>query len=371
MGQMNAPLFDIDQPGLELEVNSYVPGLGLAWPQLFPLKYTPKFDLKGIEGDEGIPVSADRVAFNTKAPKKTRKKVGSWSGTLGKIEISREKDEIQINEYNYLQAIAAVSDDPSTAQHLVDMTYDDVKFCGDGMDYRVEIDAMRIGSRGKQVLTAKIDGDMAEQDEINFNVPEENFIGAAVKWDNLETADGLADIMRGQKIVSKKGGRKPQYAIMEQSAFDLLCAQKKTIKRVAGVVMKAVGLESIDDVDIDTINRYMRKKKAPQILVIDTYATIEQKDGNRETIKPWNENVCTLSAEARLGYTYFKPVPLVKGTGALQTHGSYYKMTVYSDVNPMLEVTMSEAYVQPALTGRKSLVFINTMATTWNDGDAA
>lgn len=201
MGQMNAPLFDIDQPGLELEVNSYVPGLGLAWPQLFPLKYTPKFDLKGIEGDEGIPVSADRVAFNTKAPKKTRKKVGSWSGTLGKIEISREKDEIQINEYNDLQAIAAVSDDPSTAQHLVDMTYDDVKFCGDGMDYRVEIDAMRIGSRGKQVLTAKIDGDMAEQDEINFNVPEENFIGAAVKWDNLETADGLADIMRGQKIV--------------------------------------------------------------------------------------------------------------------------------------------------------------------------
>lgn len=371
MGQMNAPLFEIDQPGLTLEVNSYVPGLGLAWPQLFPLKYTPKFDLKGIEGDEGIPVSADRVAFNTKAPKKTRKKVGSWSGTLGKIEISREKDEIQINEYTDLQAIAAASDDPATAQHLVDLAYDDIKFCGDGMDYRVEIDAMRIGSRGKQVLTAKIDGDMAEQDEINFNVPEENFIGVATKWDNAETADGLGDIMKGQKIVAKKGGRKPQYAIMEQAAFDLLCAQKKTIKRVAGVVMKAVGLESIDDVDVDTINRYMRKKKAPQILIIDTYATIEDKYGSQETIKPWNENVCTLSAEPRLGYTYFKPVPMLKGTDALQTQGSYYKMTVYSDVNPMLEVTMSEAYVQPALTGRKSLVFINTMATTWNDGDTA
>ena len=87
---MNKPLFDLDQPGLQAEVNSYKPGNGLTWPTLFPLKYTPKFDLKGIEGDEGIPVSADRVAFNTKAPLKSRKTVGSWSGKLSKISMSKE-----------------------------------------------------------------------------------------------------------------------------------------------------------------------------------------------------------------------------------------------------------------------------------------
>ena len=83
MADMNKPLFDIDQPGMQVAVNSYKPGKGLAWAQLFPLKYTPKFDLKGLEGNEGIPVAADRVAFNTKAPKKTRKTVGTWSGKLG------------------------------------------------------------------------------------------------------------------------------------------------------------------------------------------------------------------------------------------------------------------------------------------------
>ena len=72
---MNKPLFDIDIPGMQVTVNSYKPGNGLAWPTLFPLKYTPKFDLKGIEGNEGIPVSAERVAFNTKAPLKTRRTV--------------------------------------------------------------------------------------------------------------------------------------------------------------------------------------------------------------------------------------------------------------------------------------------------------
>ena len=36
----------------------------------------------------------------------------------------------------------------------------------------------------------------------------------------------------------------------------------------------------------------------------------------------------------------------------------------------MLEVTMAEAYVQPALINRQSLVFINTMNENWNDGEA-
>ena len=57
MGAMNKPLFDLDQVGMQAEVNSYKPGKGLVWSQLFPLKYTPKFDLKGIEGNEATPVS--------------------------------------------------------------------------------------------------------------------------------------------------------------------------------------------------------------------------------------------------------------------------------------------------------------------------
>ena len=95
---MESPLFDIDIPGMQATVNKFQPGTGLAWAALFPLKYTRKFDLKGLEGDEGIPVAADRVAFNTKAPKKTRQKVGTWSGKLSKYAVSRDKDEVEINE---------------------------------------------------------------------------------------------------------------------------------------------------------------------------------------------------------------------------------------------------------------------------------
>ena len=365
---MNKPFFDIDIAGMQVAVNSYKPGNGLAWRQLFPLKYTPKFDLKGLEGNEGIPVAADRVAFNTKAPKKTRKTIGSWSGKLGKFAVSREKNEIEINEYNDLVTLAAANtEDAATARYLVDLVYDDLDFCNKAMDYKVELDAMRIGSSGMQTFSKSIDGDMATEDVINFNVPKENFGGVKTAWSDAENADGLKDIADWQAKIAKKGTNKPMYAFIEKAKFDELCAQKATARKLFPRYDQA--LVTADMVSIDTINSYMRGKGFPQILILDTYATIEHKDGTHETVKPWNENVVVLAPTTQLGWTYYKPVPNVANTDALQTQASYYKMTRYSDLNPMLEVTMAEAYIQPALINRASLVFINTANTTWNNGE--
>lgn len=368
MGQMNKPLFDLLPADLQLEVNSYKPGAGLIWPVLFPLKYTPRFDLKGIEGEEGIPVSADRVAFNTKAPIKTRKTIGSWSGKLGKIAISKVKDEVAINEYRDLSVISTANpEDKATAKYLVDMVYDDVKACNDGVDYKVEIDALRIGSRGQHTFPADIEGDMATEDVINFNVPEENFVGVAKAWSDT-TADGIGDIAKEQKRIAKKGLKKPLFAIIESAKFEELLSQEKTVKRVASIVVNATGLTSSEVLSVENVNAYMRKKGYPQFLVIDSYATIEGKDGKQTTIKPWNEKIVALSPAPQLGYTYYKPVPTIQNTDALQAQGKYAKTTVYSELNPMVEVTMAEAYVQPGLINRASLVFINTTGTTFNEG---
>lgn len=364
MADMNKPFFDIDKPGMQVALESYKPGAGLAWSQLFPLKYTPTFDLKGIEGNEGIPVAADRVAFNTKAPKKTRKKVGSWSGTLGKYAVSREKDEREINDYKDLMVKAAANtEDAALARELVDLVYDDVNFVNLAMDYKVEIDAMRIGCSGKQTFPASIEGDMATQDEINFNVPEENFGGATVAWSDVENADGLKDLATWQTKIAKKGGKRPRYAIMEVAKFNELIEQKATARRLFPRYEQ--NLVTSDMITLEAVNRYNATKGFPQILTIDTYATIEHKDGKQETIKPWNEAVVVLSPEPRLGYTYYKTVPQVPNTDAVQAYGSFYKTTRYSQVNPMLEVTLAESYIQPALSNRASLVFINTTKTTW------
>ena len=77
MADMRKPLFDLSQVDMQAELNSYMPGAGLAWPTLFPLRYTPTLDIKSLEGNDGIPVSADVIAFKAKAPQKIRDRVFS------------------------------------------------------------------------------------------------------------------------------------------------------------------------------------------------------------------------------------------------------------------------------------------------------
>ena len=72
---MEKPIMDLSQVDLQAEVTSYKVGLNMVWPTFFPLRYTPKMDFKSLSGNEGLPISADRIAFNVKAPVKTRKKI--------------------------------------------------------------------------------------------------------------------------------------------------------------------------------------------------------------------------------------------------------------------------------------------------------
>ncbi|MBR0292077.1 MAG: hypothetical protein IJQ79_08090 [Bacteroidales bacterium] len=376
MADMNKPLMDIDQPSMQAEIESYEMGEGKVWPILFPLKPTSKFDIKSLAGKEGVPISADRVAFNVKAKAKTRKTIGSWSGKLGKISIERDKNEIDINEYQDLSAIVAAlpeGSDNSAKQELVDMVYDDVEYVNVGMDTKVEVDACRIGSSGIQSFPAEIDGDNATEDIINFNVPAENFNGVAVVWSNHKDADGISDIAARYKAMRAKG-KHLRYAIMEQQAFEHLCAQEATLKKLSGynaLTGKSLILTQ-NSVTIEAINSFMIAQGFPQILVIETEAGIEGDDGEVTTIKPWAQNVVTLAPTIQLGWTYWKTVPTVQNTDAVQAYGPFYKVTRYSQLNPMLEVTLAEAYIQCVLINRSTVNFLNTQyVSTWNGGEPA
>ena len=376
MPDMNQPLFEIDRADLEITLNSYVPGNGYAWEKLFPLKSTRRFDLKGLEGNEGIAVSAERVAFNTKAPLKTRETVGKWSGKLAKNAVSREKDEEDYNEYKDLQAIAAASpNDKSAANDLINMVDDDVEFCHKAMEAKNELDCLRIASSGVMTFPEEIDGDNATADVINFNVPEENFVGAEEPWTNVDSkgnvtvnakADGIADIIKWTDEIVKKGYPRPRYAYMDKQAFLVLRSQTNVAARLYPNVNNIVVTAQM--ITLQSINNYMAQNGYPEIRYTDSYIRLEHKNGERPVIHPWNQNVVTLCPEENLGHTYYKTVPEVENVAAIQDYGPYYKLTVYSELNPRKEVTMAEAYIQPVLENRRSTVFLNVNAKTWNKG---
>ena len=370
MADMRKPLFDLSQVDMQAELNSYMPGSGLAWPTLFPLRYTPTLDIKSLEGNDGIPVSADVIAFNAKAPQKTRKTIGTWSGQVAKVAISRQKDEKQIKEYQILRSYAQSSGNPNVALQLVDMVYEDVQFCYEGVNYLAEDLDLQVGSKSAIVLKTENNNDVVTQNALNFNIPSAHKTGVKNKWSASSDSDPLGDIIAGQKAIQKEGFSRPMYAIMEQAAFDKLLMSEKTVKRVSPVVLTATGLASSDTLTIDLVNTYMRSKGYPQTTVIDSYVKREARDGSQTTYKPWAENVAVLSPTPQLGWTWWSDVPQVSDTDALQAYRENVKITRYSELNPMLEVTLAEAYIMPALINRQSLYYINTENTSWNEGNA-
>lgn len=372
MGQICKPIFEIDNASLEFELNNTQAGKNHYFRTLFPLKEVARFSVKTIEGNEGLPVAARRVAFNSKNPLFTRKEVGKGEIKLGKYAASREKDEIEIQEYRDLQAIAAQTNDRAAATECVNIAYDDVRFCEKAIPAKVEMDAMGIGSLGKQVFNTAYDGDMVSQDEIDFGVPSGNFVGASVVWSDTTNANGLKDIADKAEAIAAAGNAAPKFCYMEKSAFKKLCAQEKVAKAIFPM-FKLLDIQTGGLVTLDAINNYMDKQGYPHILVIDTWVAYEDNEGNVTNVKPWNAGVVTLSLTPQLGWTYWKRkhVEEAEDKISIEQNGEFYNITIQGERNPDKVITSGEAYAQCALINRRSLVFMNTANTSWNNGQPA
>lgn len=373
MGQLCKPILDTDAASLQFELNqTTLQEQGYYWRLMFPLKQVPRFSVKTIEGDEDLPVAARRVAFNTKNPLFTRKEIGKKELELGKYAASRDMDEKQVQEYRDLLAIAAASTDPSVATELVNMTYDDVRFCKASMPAKIEMDALGIASLGKQVFPVSTEGDMATEDEIDFNVPEANFGGVSVVWSDEKNADGLQDLINMQSKIGQAGYGKPKFAWMEDKAFKQLIAQEKTAKRLFPA-SKILDVFSTGMLTLDVINGWMDKMGYPHILVIDSWVGFEDKNGKRTNMKPWNENVIALSETPQLGWTYWKRkhIEQVEEMISFEQEGEFYNVTIEGERNPDKVTTSAEAYAQVGLTKRRTKGFINVANTTWNGGKSA
>ena len=269
-----------------------------------------------------------------------------------------------------LASYASTSGNPNVARQIVDMVFEDVEFCYNGINYRNEDMALQIGSKAALVLNTTNNNDVVTQKTLNWNIPDSHKVGVTNKWSVPASSDPLKDIIDGAKAIKKEGNARPAYAIMEQAAFENLLMSEKTIKRVASVVLSATGLANEDSISLEMVNAYMRSKGYPQIAVIDSYNKQEARDGKQTTYKAWAENVVVLSPTLQLGWTWWSDVPQVEDTAALQAYRDNVKITRFSRLDPMEEVTLAEAYIMPALINRSSLYYINTENPSWNDGNA-
>lgn len=339
------------------------------YPTLMPLRFTPTLTWKTLAGDLGVPVAADVVSFNSSAPKKTRDVVQRLSGDIPKIEVAREKEETDLNEYNQLLHYASAGGE-GAQRALVEFIYNDVEFCWSAVNARLEWLALRGISSGKVVLDNNNNNGIVTETLVDFQVPTANKKGVAVVWSvaNKATAKPIDDIKTIVNL-AKANGYMVNFMLMNSDTFDAMAQTDQVVDATAGWVIQATGIDALTP-DLGAVNRMLQNRNLPQIRIIDSLVTIEKRDGTRTVVDPWEEGVVTFVPSLVCGNTFHAPLAdeLVRDSAAMKAKREHVMIKKFSEEDPVKEITKGLANAFPVWATSQRSFLLDTLDTSWGNG---
>jgi len=341
---MNKTIFDtFNKKNATAYMNTkvYTPRI---FPALFPVKSVAVLSYETIIGSNSRPVAADVIAYDSKAPRKTRKVLSKLKGEIPQIAIAREMSTVQLNKYNELMAFAAMGRDGAESQ-MIDMIYDDVDFCIDGDYARQEWLCLQAASAFEIALTAANNDGVITEDNIDFQLPAANkrkvkSASSNRAWTtaNITTATPFTDI---DVIVETflPLGLTFQNILIERSVF--------VVVKKCSEVKQAIWNDSAT-VRIPTlaqVNEYMAAQGLPTFIIINSYVDIEDAAGDKTTTNCWNTDYTTFIPNTNLGNVLSGPVAeyeskLLKDSGAtIVKNNDGIVLQKWANMEPLTENT--------------------------------
>lgn len=329
------------------------------FPTLFPFKFTPTLTWKALQGEQGVPVAADVVAFDSRAPRKTREIVERLQGDIPKIAIGRDKTESELNEYFQLLNFAQTTDGGTA---LLDWVFNDVEFCFKGVNARLEWLALQAISQGVVSLSKTNNAGIVTETAVDFLVPTGNKSGCAIAWTSSATAVPITKIKTIVKA-AKAAGYPIKYILMNQDTFDdfLLCAQVIAFAATWLQVATSTTLEP----NLEGVNSALARANLPQIKVLDSYVNIEI-NGTRTAVNPFADNVVVFVPDLVLGNTFYAPLAddQVESV-AIKARRGATMVKKFSTDEPLTESTVGMANAFPALGVSSRMYLVDTKNATW------
>lgn len=332
------------------------------WPTLFPLKFTPTLTWKELVTKMGIPVMADVVSFNSKAPRKSRRVVSRNQGDIPKIEVAYDKEESDINEYNQLLHYAGTDEGQKA---LLEWVYGDVENSWKGVNARIEWLSLRAMSTGRIILNSENNEGVVTEEAVTFGIPAEHKSGVTVVFrDNAGTAKPIAKF-KALKRAAKKDGIVLTDAFCRQETFDDIVATAEVQKFCAGWVSKVTNTETIPD--LEGFNAIMRKNGLPVFHIIESLVTVQIK-GKDTVVEPFEDGVITFAPGIVQGNTYHAPLAdeSVKDSVATKTKREHVLIKKFAEEDPVVETTKGMANAFPVWGNAQKCYLVDTLATSWS-----
>lgn len=334
------------------------------WQQFFPLKYTTQLTWESLSGSGGNPVMADVVEYNATAPLKTRRVVAKASGDIPKIALKRKMDEKDFNDYN---TISAGSQGDANKTALLDIVFNDIDFCLQGVLARTEFLAMQALSYGSIALTDSNNNGIITKTSVDFGIPSGNKTAASINWATAASAVPITDI---QAIVdsAKDAGYSINFVVMDRAAVRLMLATTEVKDKYA--FFQRISASRKADVALADFNAMMEAYMLPQVVVVDSSVRFESTAHALSTVAPWKAGYIALIPELKVGN--FLHGPIAEETSetlkkiAIMVKNQHVLLTKWSEVEPFGEYTKGQANAFPRFTDVNSIFLMKHNATSWS-----
>jgi len=344
------------------------------WPSLFPLKRVSKLDTTTLIGAKGHRVAADITAYNAPAPVKRRPTVDKMTAEIPPIRIARQMEETDLNEY---YALKAQADDQAQLSAL-ELVFDDVLFCADGVRARLEWLGLQAAMHGTVTWNATNNEGAIIQTDVDFRLPAANqeYIGSAGGtaaathyWTAAVAAtnDPIVDI---QSICDEAadGGSKIQYMLMNMSKWRDLRQSTAVQNFCRTYLIDGTAYRTYPRLDI--MNDALKQEGLPEIIVIDTRVYVEVA-GTYTAVDPWlydntYDRYVTFVPELPLGNMLYCPTAeeYAPVKQAMYAKRDNILISKFRSTNPVGEMTVGQMNAFPSWPSIDKAWILNTESHT-------
>ena len=334
------------------------------FPNFFGIKEVSTLTWKTLVGEQGVPVIADVISFDSSAPIKSREVIRKLSGDIPKISMKFSMNESDLNEYIRLQS--DIRND-ARLRSLLDLAFKDTDRAYNGVRGRIEWMALQLLSRGGFMLNPTNNNGIVTTAFVGCGMPNDNRRVSTADWSNANTADGLQDIADAVDMAFQKG-RNIRYVVMRADDFSLLRKQKSTIESLKGWLNQSGKLAP----SFKVINNYLADQEFPvEIKLVKPAVRIENAAHERKTVCPWERKRIALLEDLRVGDIQHGPIASETLASmrqkALMVKKDFVLVSKWSEPEPVKEWTKAEANAMPVINDPEGLFILKADGTSWND----
>lgn len=332
------------------------------WPVLFPLDYSDELDWKALTAEGGGTIVADVVSYDSSAPEKGRKTIGKATGEIAKVTVKRTMRERERLQYKRLKKETQTD---QVKKKILDLIYNDVDFVVDAVNGRSESLSLQIASTGRVALNKKNNQGIITETDIDMGVPKENKLTVSKLLTNADF-DFFAEVRAVQKKSKKTG--KVRYMWIDEETFDVIMDTTK-VRESFGLDYYKTKQAYEGHLDVETINAYLKRKRMPEIILVeDSNLIFEDDDHVRTELPAWERGYISFTIDKSFGRTQHGPIAeedeeTVKKI-AIQSKKGHVLVTKWSTLDPLHEKTKGEAHFWPVIDSPGSVYMLNTNHTT-------